>query len=53
MSSDEFGEQLGELPELDDGRRRVVAEVSLGKPAQHHQAGVVRVQKGEIRMCRS
>ena len=49
MSSDEFSEQLGQLPELDDSRRRVGAEVAFAQPTQHCQTGVVSLQEPKIR----
>jgi hypothetical protein len=51
MRGDQFGDQLGELPELDQacgGVVRSVPKVAFGQRTELHQFGVVYVQKAEI-----
>jgi hypothetical protein len=45
---DHLGGQLGELAQLNDRRRWVIAEVSFRKAAQRHQPFIINAKKGEV-----
>jgi hypothetical protein len=49
MCGNQFGDQLSELPELDQAGRGVVPEVAFRQCAELHQLGVVRFQEAKIR----
>src|SRR5438045_3539588 len=49
MRGDQFGDQLGELPELNQAGGRVVPEVAFGERTQRNQLGIMRSQKAEVR----
>jgi len=46
---DDLSRQLSELPQLDDGRRRIVAKVPFREIAQAGEPRIMFFEKAEIR----